>query len=343
MQHRNKEYWGHAAAGIIPLARSTGRFLIPLRSQEVMEPGTYGTIGGKLDRVDASKYEHPEEAAVREFYEETGSNENIDLYNLYVYQDGTFQYWNFLGVIDEEFEPETNWETDEWEWLTLDELLKIEPKHFGLRALLKDRESLMVLKQHALTGHQGTKNPHGATIYHGDTGEPIIDIPNFILDTLNLGKRQAAVTIYKIIKGQEQYVAGVDFWIFCNNFPKSHERAKFWPIPQKFIGMQPSYFSHEMYHQPSYEDPRSAIIASLQMHSGDVFVGWLRKDCGGYEMCSMTHSHEYIKGRPESGYFDDPDYVEPGFAESVWLKAVKKLVITEVPRKWRGSDDDIFH
>jgi 8-oxo-dGTP pyrophosphatase MutT (NUDIX family) len=174
MRRRNKEYWGSAGAGIIPLARSTGRFLIPLRSWQVMEPHTYGTIGGKLDRIDmddeydpddegyvdsesepdserssasGSEYEEPEDAAVREFYEETGYDGPVDLFALYVFSDGNFRYYNFLGVIEDEFDPDTNWETDEWVWVRFDELLKLRPKHFGLESLLNDNDSRMVLKR----------------------------------------------------------------------------------------------------------------------------------------------------------------------------------------------------
>lgn len=147
-------YWGTAGAGIIPVAKSTGRFLVAMRSQDVMEPRTYGTIGGKLDEDwETGDLEDPMDAALREFEEETCEGESalVDIIPLYVFDDtnADFQYYNFLGVLDDEFEACINWETDWWEWLTLDELLAIEPKHFGLRALLRDRESLRTMKEFA--------------------------------------------------------------------------------------------------------------------------------------------------------------------------------------------------
>jgi 8-oxo-dGTP pyrophosphatase MutT (NUDIX family) len=155
---RNPEYWGTAGAGVIPLAEDTGRFLVALRSAYVMEPHTWGTIGGKLDAVgggysddDDAVLEDPEDAALREFEEETGSELPVELIALYMFRDPAvgFTYHNFLGIVPEEFEPEANWETDEWAWVTLPELLALEPKHFGLHALLQDEPSTEILLRHA--------------------------------------------------------------------------------------------------------------------------------------------------------------------------------------------------
>ena len=165
---RNPDYWGTAGAGIIPLAEDTGRFLVPLRSSYVNEPHTWGTIGGKLDTLDGEEgyndetgrwvemtedpeLEEPEDAAQREFEEETGSDLPVELIALYTFRDPAvgFTYYNFLGLIPEEFEPESNWETDEWAWVTLPELLALEPKHFGLKALLRDEPSVETLLRHA--------------------------------------------------------------------------------------------------------------------------------------------------------------------------------------------------
>lgn len=138
----NPEYWGRTAAGVLPMARSTGRFLLALRSSLVLEPGTWGTIGGKVE-----PWEAPADAAVREFREETRSRARVGLLPLFVYRDKAagFEYHNHLGVIPREFKPRTNWETARWAWLTLDELHVLKPKHFGLIALLADEASLRIL------------------------------------------------------------------------------------------------------------------------------------------------------------------------------------------------------
>ena len=46
MIHPN--FWGKSAAGVLPLCPKTGRVLLTLRSQEVMEPGTWGIPGGRI-------------------------------------------------------------------------------------------------------------------------------------------------------------------------------------------------------------------------------------------------------------------------------------------------------
>jgi len=157
---KNPEYWGKAGAGIIPLAKSTKRFLIPLRSGHVLEPHTYGTIGGKLDSLydedmdyddwDEPQLEDPETAALREFEEETGqsSRKIKTLIPLLVFEDESvgFQYFNFLGVVNDEFDAISNWETDHWEWVTFEELLELDPLHFGLEAVLADEHSLGILQ-----------------------------------------------------------------------------------------------------------------------------------------------------------------------------------------------------
>lgn len=167
---RNPAYWGAAGAGVLPMAEDTGRFLVPLRSHRVYEPLTWSTIGGKLDTTPEStepyyddeegewiepdpedaELENPEDAVYREFEEETGYSLPMELIDLYVFEDPEvgFTYYNFLGIIPFEFEPHITWETERWAWLTFDELLAIEPKHFGLAALLEDEDSIETIQEY---------------------------------------------------------------------------------------------------------------------------------------------------------------------------------------------------
>lgn len=149
-----RTYWGRAGAGVLPRARSTGRFLVQLRSNRVMEPNTWGVIGGRVDADEA-----PPETALREFEEETGQSAaatHLVLEPLYRFVDPEvgFQYFNFLGWVDDEFMPRTNWETNEWRWVTLTGLRGLKPKHFGLKELVADGGAATILK--APVGH---KNP----------------------------------------------------------------------------------------------------------------------------------------------------------------------------------------
>lgn len=138
-------YWGSAGAGVLPVSMETKRLLIPLRSSEVLEPNTWGVWGGKIDMGELDQFEETESldlsiehAAEREFIEETKYNGSIELIPAYVYRDGGFTYYNFFGIIESEFDPILNWETEDYKWVTLDELRNIKTKHFGLEALLKN-------------------------------------------------------------------------------------------------------------------------------------------------------------------------------------------------------------
>jgi 8-oxo-dGTP pyrophosphatase MutT (NUDIX family) len=137
---QNTGYWGAQGAGSIPLARSTKRFLIAHRSHSVEQPGTWGTWGGAIDAD-----EDPKAAAARELAEEAGHVGHLDMVPLYVFQDKSFRYSNFLAVVDEEFNPELNWETQGYRWCEFGKWPK--PLHFGLRNLLNDAASIRTIQQ----------------------------------------------------------------------------------------------------------------------------------------------------------------------------------------------------
>ena len=133
----NGNFWGTVGAGLLPVCSSTGRILLGLRSKYVNEPETWAGFGGKLDDMETND---PQEAAKQEFMEETGYDGDINLITSYVFrtQDKRFTYHNFIGVLEHEFEPRLNWETDSSKWVTFEEMMKISPKHFGLKELLKN-------------------------------------------------------------------------------------------------------------------------------------------------------------------------------------------------------------
>jgi 8-oxo-dGTP pyrophosphatase MutT (NUDIX family) len=139
------EYWGKKGAGILPICKETKRLLVPFRSGYVLEPNTWGVWGGKIDLGEEDEYERTlsvdasvEAAAKREFVEESEYDGEIKLIPAYVYRDCSFAYHNFFGLVDYEFEPVLNWETERFKWMTYEELLALPRKHFGLVALLKN-------------------------------------------------------------------------------------------------------------------------------------------------------------------------------------------------------------
>ncbi len=149
-----ESFWGEEASGVLPISKSTGRILIGLRSKYVMEPFTWGNFGGAIGKRHGGEEEEklsPEDNAISEFREESGYDGNIELIPSYVFESGSFKYYNFLGLVDEEFEANTKkhmidgyyYEVERCEWVTLDELINHEDLHFGIQALLNNNMSQM--------------------------------------------------------------------------------------------------------------------------------------------------------------------------------------------------------
>jgi hypothetical protein len=161
--YRNKkgcDYWGDAGAGVLPVAKTTGRILVNHRGQDVNEGGTYGVFGGGIFLDDTpygtveelARSNYPQEQAKQELKEESGYSGPIKMVELWVYRDNkrnqqgepcNFFYWNFAGVVPHEFNLRAG-SGHKWEeggdsrWVTFTELQRIQPKHFGLQALLKN-------------------------------------------------------------------------------------------------------------------------------------------------------------------------------------------------------------
>ena len=137
------KFWGDAGAGILILCKTTGRILLAMRSEFVNEPKTWGIFGGKLDDPNES----PLEAATRELVEESGYEGEFEVIPAYIFQNKDFTYHNFLGIVEKEFKPTTDWETEYTQWFDLKEFLSLHNKHFGLKALIKN--SLNEIRKYA--------------------------------------------------------------------------------------------------------------------------------------------------------------------------------------------------
>lgn len=132
-------FWGNKGAGVLPYCIKTKRYLINHRSEDVNEPDTWGVWGGAIDGR-----ENPESAALRELREECGYNGKVRLLKAYIFRtpSGSFTYYNFIGLVNEEFEPELDWESQGYEWVSYEELLEWDNKHFGLEKLLENSRSI---------------------------------------------------------------------------------------------------------------------------------------------------------------------------------------------------------
>lgn len=136
---RDTGFYGKQGAGCLIMARDTGRFLMPLRSRHVEQPGTWGTWGGAIDGRES-----PMDAVKREVREEAGFTGPVEVRPLFVFKKGTFAYHNFLVIVDSEFRPKTNWETAAAKWCEWGHFPK--PLHFGLVAVLNDPESVQTIE-----------------------------------------------------------------------------------------------------------------------------------------------------------------------------------------------------
>jgi 8-oxo-dGTP pyrophosphatase MutT (NUDIX family) len=134
-----ENFWGNVGGGVLPICTETKRILLAYRSADVNEPHTYNLWGGKIDEEYGQTEDDIMDVVKREFTEESGYDGNIKLIPAYIFEtpSKSFKYFNFIGLLDEEFEPELNWETESYKWVTFDELISIKPKHFGLVGLLK--------------------------------------------------------------------------------------------------------------------------------------------------------------------------------------------------------------
>jgi len=132
------------SAGILPIAKSTGRILIHKRGPKIEAPNTWCNYGG-----GSYVGETQTKTARREFQEESGYKNHVELIRSYTFRKaGGFRFQNFIGIVDREFKPIINVKTvdgdieaSDYRWLTFDELKKFRGKlHKGFEKFLKDRE-----------------------------------------------------------------------------------------------------------------------------------------------------------------------------------------------------------
>lgn len=135
-EEENRIYWGDAAAGILYIAKNTGRMLMGHRSRYVNEPYTWNLIGGKIDDD-----EDPFDAAFRESGEELGikgeTPRGILIYTNKKYERGElkFTYYNYLVLVPDQFNPKLNWEHTDYRWVEYGDWPT--PLHPGFKELIE--------------------------------------------------------------------------------------------------------------------------------------------------------------------------------------------------------------
>lgn len=135
----NTGFWGKQGAGCIFYSTATNRYLIAHRSNMVEEPGTWGTWGGAMDAG-----EKPMQTVAREIKEEAGYNGLTDIRYVWTFQhESGFKYHNYIAIVEDEFTPILNWETQGYSWVTLKHLPN--PMHTGLVGLLQRPEFFRIM------------------------------------------------------------------------------------------------------------------------------------------------------------------------------------------------------
>ena len=134
-------FWGRRAAGCLFFARSSARLCFALRSKHALQPMTYGTWGGAIDGSES-----PLQAVLRETREEAGievAAEQAQPLFVFRHQD-IFEYHNFVVEVDDEFEPELNWENAGFVWSEFGAWP--DPLHPGVIELMAHAPSFQTLR-----------------------------------------------------------------------------------------------------------------------------------------------------------------------------------------------------
>lgn len=178
------KFWGNAGAGALIIAKSTGRMLIPKRSAFVNEPGTWGTWGGAIDPGETG-----EEAVRRELYEESGYSGEMGIIPLHVFKhESGFRYYNFLVIVDDEFSPSLNWETERFGWFTMNNLPK--PLHFGLKGVFSNPGDMAIITKYSNSIEESKKKTKKVIKEYVDND--IISLKNYLSAPEEEKKRRLA-------------------------------------------------------------------------------------------------------------------------------------------------------
>lgn len=123
---------GISAAGVLFLAKDTGRCLFQLRNSDKRHKHTWGFWGGIIENGES-----PYECIQRELDEEIGFVPELKKLNpidTYQSKDKNFMYYSFCYVVDNEFIPTLNDESCGYAWVSIGNWPK--PLHDGARSTL---------------------------------------------------------------------------------------------------------------------------------------------------------------------------------------------------------------
>ena len=112
-------FWGKRGTGAIFLCDTTGRIGLSFRSRYVLEPHTFGSVGGAIDSGEDEIVALNREVA-EEIYINISGMKHL---KLDVFEVPTFKYTTYLVVSNKEFMPtKFDWESEGFEWFDLNNL-----------------------------------------------------------------------------------------------------------------------------------------------------------------------------------------------------------------------------
>lgn len=120
------------AAGVVFLAKDTGRCMLQLREGNKRFNHTWGFWGGIIE-----KGETPYQCITRELEEEIGFVPELQKLNpidVYQSKDKNFYYYSFAAVVEHEFFPKLNGESAGYAWVDIG--VWPQPLHRGAKVTL---------------------------------------------------------------------------------------------------------------------------------------------------------------------------------------------------------------
>lgn len=130
------------ACGALFISSKTGRVMFNLRADYKSQGLSWGFWGGMLENSES-----PKDCLLREISEEIGFVPDISkIYPFDVYQskDKQFKYYSFICVVEDEFTPSLNRESDGYCWVNIGKWPK--PLHRGAKNTISDTLSIEKLK-----------------------------------------------------------------------------------------------------------------------------------------------------------------------------------------------------
>lgn len=131
------------AAGTIFLAKDTSRVLLNFRAQKISKGSTFGFWGGKMEHGETVM-----ECLHREINEECGfvpEYSNILPLDIYTSDDKQFMYYSFVTIVDSEFIPRINEESDGYLWCNMNHFPR--QLHTGAKMILGNSSYIKNIKK----------------------------------------------------------------------------------------------------------------------------------------------------------------------------------------------------